>query len=238
MAKMRLENDPIETLKHHLGNDIEYSGINIVYPIWREVEKDQDVEHFFLKFYKGFINRPSLRISNPTKTIPDSAIDKLLKARIEQLSDFDITLIRFGHRLSMAAENIIGLILEEYIHNALIDKGWSCCWGNCIGAVDFCSKDGTLIQVKNKSNTENSSSNKIRKGTDIKKWYRLNALNGKTRWDDLNQITRCTNLLSEDKFQIFASNLIKENPSALYVNEKELASISKGLQKNRGISLE
>jgi hypothetical protein len=86
-------------------------------------------------------------------------------------------------------------------------------------AIDFCNTDGSLLlQIKNKSNTENSSSSYIREGTTIEKWYRLGT---KTRggiklpdykWDILNDLvnkhkTQGTNLpsctMSEDEYQNF-----------------------------------
>ena len=140
-------------------------------------------------------------------------------------SDKDIARVKFDHRLSMAAENIIGLILEEYIHVNALKYGWSCCWGNSIKAVDFCSSDGKLLQVKNKSNTENSSSNKIRQGTEIIKWFRLNANNGNTNWDTLNTIIGKPALLSEVGFERFAEDLIKKNPNALYLDEETFLKV-------------
>lgn len=216
-----------EELKMHLGSEVSYSGIDIVFKIWESIDEGKNISGFFGNFLKGFQNRPSVRTSNPTKTVSDPLVDSLLKAKIPSFSDFDIDLIRFGHRASMAAENITGLILEEYVHDSLIKYGWSCCWGNCIKAVDLCSNKGDLIQLKNKSNTENSSSNKIRVGTEIKKWYRFNAYNGSTCWNELNAMTNTPSLLSEEKFREFAYKLVKANPDVLYVNTSELNSVSK-----------
>jgi hypothetical protein len=203
-------------------NTIINSGIRIVMPVWDSVVKDNskdEKEKFVEKFIKGYNNRPSNREGKPTNTIPDPIIDFIIKERMPEYSVKDIDLIRFGHRLSMAAENILGLILEEYIHDSVIQYGWSCCWGNSIAAVDFCSENGLLLQVKNRSNTENSSSNKIRSGTEIKKWYRVNATTGKYYWEDLNNIIGKKNLLSEDKFISYCRKLITDNPSVLYVKE-------------------
>lgn len=212
--------------------EIEQSGFTIVYTTWKEKVsqiEECDYERFINDFFKGYRNRPSKRNSNATKTIPDPIIDKLILARISSFSNNSVDFIRFGHRLSMAAENIIGLILEEYIHNKVLSFGWSCCWGNCFKSVDLCSKEGELIQIKNKSNTENSSSNKIREGTKIKKWFRLKASNGETCWNtlpDLLGISVKEKLLSEDDFQNFASKLIKDNPQCLYVDSKEFESLT------------
>ena len=204
--------------------EFEFSGFNIVYPVWIKLnpratnfEKDK----FLHDFGKAFFNRPSNRISNKSKTVPDPLVLKLLANRIYGISEEEEKLIAIGHKLAMSAENIIGAILEEYIHNSLINFGWSACWGNCIKAVDFCSSEGNLLQVKNKSNTENSSSNKIRNNTDIIKWFRFNASNGNTRWDELNQLTTGENTMSEESFQAFAVNLIRENPSAINISSDD-----------------
>ena len=74
----------------------------------------------------------------------------------------------------MSAENIQGNLLEEYIAQKVRPYGFIWCEGNVLRAIDFCNTDGSLfLQIKNKSNTENSSSSNIREGTSIEKWYRL-----------------------------------------------------------------
>lgn len=198
--------------------ELEFSGFNIVYSVWIKLNQGAtigDKEKFLHDFGKGYFNRPSNRTSNRSKTVPDPLVLRLISKRVGKISEEDEKFIGIGHKLAMAAENIIGAILEEYIHNSLVNLGWSACWGSCIKAVDFCSLDGKLLQVKNKSNTENSSSNKIRNNTNIIKWFRFNASNGNTRWDELNQLTTGKSIMSEEDFQAFAENLIRENPSAI-----------------------
>lgn len=201
------------------------SGYHIIEPVWEKIMNDtSDGERTRMKtrFLKGYKNRPSVRVSNKMRTQSDPIIDTLIQARLEALKSEEVLLIRLGHRLSMAAENIIGLILEEYIHCNVVQYGWTCCWGSAIPSVDFCSSEGTLLQIKNKSNTENSSSNKIRVGTPIKIWFRLDAYTGQTRWEGLNDIIGKPALMSEEGFHTFASDLIGRNPSALYVEEELL----------------
>ena len=95
----------------------------------------------------------------------------------------------------MSAENIQGNLLEEYIASKVRPYGFLWCDGNIVRAVDFCNTDGScMLQIKNKSNTENSSSSNIREGTSIEKWYRLGTRtrNGvKTpdyKWETLNDL--------------------------------------------------
>jgi hypothetical protein len=118
----------------------------------------------------------------------------------------------------MAAENILGLLLEEYLAEKLLPYGWYCCWGETLKSVDFCTQNGDLLQVKNRSNSENSSSNKIREGTSIIKWHRINASNGTCYWDVLNERVGCTEL-SEQDFSSFVKRTITENPAAVYIEE-------------------
>jgi hypothetical protein len=82
--------------------------------------------------------------------------------------------------------------------------------------VDFCTKQGDLLQVKNRSNSENSSSSSVRKGTTIRKWHRVNASNGVYYWKELNQLIGCSEL-SEEEFSKFVRKTIIKNPTALYL---------------------
>ncbi|TAH56698.1 MAG: SinI family restriction endonuclease [Sphaerochaeta sp.] len=183
---------------------------------------DSERNRMKARFLHGYNNRPSVRVTNRMRTKSDPIVDTLIQARLDALKTEEILFIRFGHRLSMAAENIIGLILEEYIHCSALQHGWTCCWGSAIPSVDFCSSEGTLLQIKNRSNTENSSSNKIRVGTEIRIWFRLSAYTGETRWDGLNDIIGEPDLMSEKGFHTFAADLIRRNPSVLFVEEELL----------------
>jgi len=210
--------------------DWEKSGFDLVFRAWKVhiVDANEKTLHTFVKkFINGYNNRPSVRKSNETATVPDELIDELIHARIPNFTKRDIALIRFGHRLSMAAENILGLILEEFIHNKVIGHGWACCWGNCITSVDFCSSY-KMLQVKNRSNTENSSSNKVRKGTRIEKWFRVNALNGKTNWFTLDAIIGASQLFSEGDFLTYAKSLVKSNPAVLFIEQDKANKLFSG----------
>lgn len=113
-------------------------------------------------------------------TIPDPAVDVILQAFI---GTSDLSVVSEHHRQSMAAENLLGLLLERYIAEQLEPQGWVWCAGNTVRSVDFLSGDlSTALQVKNRDNSENSSSSAIRQGTSIKKWHRINSKTGKTNW--------------------------------------------------------
>lgn len=221
----KLDNSEITKVKKENSLfEWEKSGFDIVYESWKTHVVDADLStlpNFVRKFINGYNNRPSVRTSKPIGTVPDMLIDKLIQTRVPKFAKRDIDLIRFGHRLSMSAENILGLILEEYIYTKAVGHGWACCWGNCISKVDFCSSH-IMLQVKNRSNDENSSSSQIRAGTRILKWHRINANNGSTNWQELDSIVGVSQLFSEKEYIEFATALIKRNPSALFVEKVEL----------------
>jgi hypothetical protein len=168
------------------------------------------------KYFGGYNNRPSKRTSKKIGTVPDEIIDIIISARLPALGTENVNKIKSAHRLSMAAENILGLLLEEYLAEKLLSYGWYCAWGETMDKVDFCTKQGDLLQVKNRSNSENSSSSSVRKGTTIRKWHRVNASNGVYYWKELNQLIGCSEL-SEEEFSKFVRKTITENPTALYL---------------------
>lgn len=129
------------------------------------------------RWVKGYVdatnNPPSARTANPKSACTDPAIKVIVKAT-RGLTEEKASLGEAIHNLFMSAENIQGNLLEEYISEKIRPYGFLWCCGNVLRAIDFCNSDGTFfLQVKNKSNTENSSSSNIRAGTTIEKWYRL-----------------------------------------------------------------
>lgn len=180
---------------------------------------------FTQKFCKGYLNRPSVRYTNPSRTISDPLISKLVSATLDDAGEREMEIISSAHRMSMAAENIIGHLLEEYIHINAVPYNWTACWGTCIKSVDFCNDRGLELQVKNKNNTENSSSKGDRELRGTEKWYRMNANTGKTMWDTINQFISQDGqhpTMSEEGFQEFAVNLLKSNPDVIAVKRPEV----------------
>lgn len=116
-----------------------------------------------------------LTLSRPT-TIPDDAVSVIL----QQCCNFTVDQtekIKREHQLSMSAENLVGALLERYIAQILEPYGWVWCAGDFVRAIDFIKYNSSTklweaVQVKNRDNTENSSSSAIRQGTTIKKWFR------------------------------------------------------------------
>lgn len=174
------------------------------------------IEAWINKYWNGFNGRISKRVSNPSGTIPDPMINTIIGNRLTHLTDKDLENIKYAHRISMSAENILGLLLEEFLAVELKKFGWHCAWGETVKSVDFCHEDNRLLQVKNRSNSENSSSNKVRVGTKIVKWFRVNANNGTYKWSKLNEM-HGTDIFSEQAFRQFVIQVIKANPDALAI---------------------
>ena len=169
-------------------------------------------------FLHGYNERISQHTSKLPGTVPDTAVDIIIKAGLPKLSAKQVNEIIYAHRLGMSAENILGLLLEEFLFQKLSPAGWAMAWGETVKHVDFCHRDGRLLQIKNRSNSENSSSSKIRDGKPIEKWFRVNANNGKYQWEKLEQIVG-TNIseLNEEEFQKFIAKTLKSNPNALAI---------------------
>ena len=177
------------------------------------------IQKWLQKYQTGMEGRASKRISNPPGTVADPIIEEIIGARLSNLKKDDLHKITYAHRLGMSAENILGLMLEEYLAINLKKHGWHCAWGETVKSVDFVNENGNLLQIKNRSNSENSSSSAVRDGTEIEKWYRIKADRIEYMWAALNEICG-TNHLSEDAFVEFVKSTIKANPNCLAI-EKE-----------------
>jgi len=172
------------------------------------------------RFLIGYKNRISERASKTPSTTPDPVIDLIIATGIPTLREAEVERIKFAHRLSMSAENILGILIEEYIFEKLHDHGWALGWGETIKAVDLCSEDGKLIQIKSRDNTENSSSSKIRTGTQIEKWFRTKSSTGETKWNDLCLMTQMpVGYMTEHDFREYVKLVVTQNPKALAVDD-------------------
>ncbi len=177
------------------------------------------IRKWLLKYQAGKDGRASQRKSNLPGTVSDPVIEKIIGSRISGLTEKDLNKIQYAHRLAMSAENILGLILEEYLAVSLEFHGWHCAWGETVKSVDFVHEDGRLLQVKNRSNSENSSSSTVRNGTQIEKWFRIKADRIEYMWSSLNEI--CGTIeLSEDSFVDFVQTTLKNNPACLSVEQE------------------
>ena len=119
------------------------------------------------------------------------------------------------HLQAMAAENSIGLLLERFIASVLEPIGWIWCSGSAVRAVDFIEPNtGILIQIKNRDNSENSSSSAIRQGSHIIKWFRLYSKKpGVDNWASFplpEEQKDLTAFLNEGQFLNFAAKQLEQ----------------------------
>jgi hypothetical protein len=114
----------------------------------------------------------------------------------------------------MVAENKIGELLEEYIANTMEPQGWFWCCTDIFVGVDFflAGDPVTLLQVKNRDNSENSSSSRIRKQllamgcpVEIAKWYRSKSRSVNTCWDKFPGNEQMQ-FMDEERFLAFIRN--------------------------------
>lgn len=167
---------------------------------------------------------PSEKIAEAKKTCSDPAIFAIIKGAMN-IDNHEVLLQSKHHDLFMSAENIQGALLEEYIANNICCYGWLWCRANVLHAVDFCRSSHELLQIKNKSNTENSSSSQIRVGTSIQKWFRLKTATKNKKpqpcfmWQNLNAIINNCNdagmpvcCMSEEDYSNFLDNVSRNNP--------------------------
>ena len=182
-------------------------------------DEEEVIKKWLMKYKNGYEARASKRHSRLPGTVADPMVEKIIGARLSNLSEDDLSKITYAHRLAMSAENILGLILEEYLSINLRAYGWHCAWGGTVKSVDFVKENGELLQIKNRSNSENSSSSAVRAGTVIQKWFRVKADRVEYMWDELNQICGTTHL-SEESFVEFAEALIQNNPGCLTIENK------------------
>lgn len=124
-------------------------------------------------YFHAVANKPSQRVANPKSSCSDPAVRRIVQ-EIQSWTKVEVENAEQNHNLFMSAENVQGNLLEEYIASQVRPYGYFWCQGNVLRAIDFCNSDGShFIQIKNKDNSENSSSSNIREGTEITKWFRL-----------------------------------------------------------------
>ncbi|MDO4546291.1 MAG: SinI family restriction endonuclease [Bacillota bacterium] len=182
------------------------------------------IDRWIHGYSEALKNIPSEKEASPKLSCSDPAI-KTIVQNVTKASNAEAEQQNSHHNLFMSAENIQGNLLEEYINKNIRPLDWYWCAGNVLRAVDFCSPKGpVLLQIKNKSNTENSSSGAIRIGTDIKKWYRLGTKTQNRvkipdyKWEKLNEIINQTvskkglkASMNEEDYQNFLATVAKKN---------------------------
>lgn len=142
---------------------------------------------YIVKQAESFHESRKLRAPKPPETIPDEMVSVILNSFFDVPSS-ELNRVKREHQLSMGAENFVGELLERYLASVLEDQGWIWCSGAMVKAVDFVKPPsvtgGTwnMLQVKNRDNSENSSSSAIRNGTSIDKWHRTFSRKAGSNW--------------------------------------------------------
>ena len=172
-----------------------------------KVGQEEHIEYLARSFHESRLPRKP----TPPTTVPDEVVSIVLNISFN-IQPENLERIKEEHRLSMAAENIVGDLLERYLAEKLEPSGWIWCSGTSVKAVDFIHYDEknnewNLLQVKNRDNTENSSSSKIRDNTTIKKWFRTYSQRDATNWENFPDEVSSKNLNEED-FRAFVKNYL------------------------------
>lgn len=143
--------------------------------------------------------------AEPT-TVPDDAVSLVMQA-VYRYTPIQTERIKREHQHAMSAENIVGALLERYVATVLEPHGWVWCSGDFVKAVDFIkfqahSRSWQAVQIKNRDNTENSSSAAIRNNTSIEKWFRTFSRTGADNWANFPE-PEFREMLSEAGFRQF-----------------------------------
>ena len=168
------------------------------------------IEKQALSFYQA----RNLRSPKPPGTIPDEMVSIILVSYFN-IDPQCVNRIKQEHLLSMSAENIVGELLERYLSSVMEAYGWIWCSGSMVKAVDFIKpmdefgNRWDLLQVKNRDNSENSSSSAIRNGSPIKKWHRTFSRTGLSNWEAFPD-ENAKRYLSEQNFTTFVINYLNQ----------------------------
>jgi len=146
-------------------------------------------------------------------TVPDTIVSVVMMEAFGY-SQRDVDRIKIEHQLAMSAENCVGALLERYLDSVLRPYGWYWCCGSFVKAVDFIRHDHGMnwltLQIKNRDNSENSSSSAIRNGTPIQKWFRSFSRTGATNWSNLPPLMHGYNLSEQGFTEYVRAYLLKE----------------------------
>jgi SinI restriction endonuclease len=167
-------------------------------------------EEFFTAQADNFIRSRDLRAPNPPATVPDEMVSFIINEYFD-VPESELKRAVELHSLCMGAENLVGDILERYIASVVEPLEWVWCSGSIIRAVDFIhkKKDGSwgALQVKNRDNSENSSSSSVRDGTTIEKWFRCFSTKSGDNWSNFPKVVNAN--LSEAGFKKYVDDYLK-----------------------------
>lgn len=153
-----------------------------------------------------------VKYPQPPQTVPDNAVSLIMETYFE-IDHEELDRIKKEHSLSMGSENIVGDLLERYLATVLEPRGWVWCSGAMVKGADFIKSptrinpNWRLLQIKNRDNSENSSSKAIRNGTIIEKWFRTFSRKEGHNWAAFPE-PELRPLLSEEGFEAFIRRYI------------------------------
>lgn len=162
----------------------------------------------------NFASSRDPRAPEPPATIPDEMVSFILHNYFN-VPEKNLDRAKEEHLLSMGAENLVGELLERYLASIMEPKGWIWCSGSAVKAVDLIKpppRNGeawTLLQVKNRDNSENSSSAAIRNGTTIEKWFRTFSKKTGSNWATFPD-AEIRPLVSEDGFRQYVKTYLED----------------------------
>ncbi|KQQ94956.1 SinI family restriction endonuclease [Massilia sp. Leaf139] len=146
-------------------------------------------------------------------TVPDEMVSLILQEYFG-IPAANLARAKEEHALSMGAENMVGDLLERYIASVAEPLGWIWCSGSIVKAVDFIKPPAlpggpwTVLQIKNRDNSENSSSSAIRIGTLIEKWHRTFSKKAGSNWNAFPDAELRPHLC-EEGFRTFVKNYLR-----------------------------
>ena len=182
------------------------SNINIF-----SVQTEQGLRILAEKYYSSY-RRSDFPVM--ARTIPDEMVSIVMMEAFGYSKEA-IDRIKVEHQRAMVAENCVGALLERYLDSVLRPKGWNWCCGSFVKAIDFVKRDKNnewlALQIKNRDNSENSSSSAIRNNTSIQKWFRSYSRNGNTNWDNLPALMQGFSLSEQGFANFVRAYLAKEN---------------------------
>lgn len=177
------------------------------------IQTSEGIDRLATKYYSAYRRSDFPKMPG---TVPDEMVS-LVMMKAYGYSKNDSDRIKTEHQKAMVAENCVGALLERYLDSVLRPKGWHWCCGSFIKAVDFVRRDQQglwlALQIKNRDNSENSSSKAIRNGKPIQMWFRSFSRNGKTNWSDVPPLMQGFNL-SEQGFTDFVSDYLETRRSS------------------------
>lgn len=185
-------------------------------PVKPSVEIEEGLTTLANRYFEAY-----RRSDFPTEpsTVPDEMVSVIME-NAYGYSSTECERIKLEHQHAMCAENCVGNLLERYLDSKLRVSHWSWCCGEFVKAIDFLGRNENsewiALQIKNRDNSENSSSSAIRDGTRIQKWFRSFSKDTKkgrpyfTNWENLPPLMRGYDL-GEKEFKVFVSDYITKH---------------------------